>query len=291
MREKDAFSKLHPVVLLVYFVLEFVFAVWLLHPAALCISLAAALAYHARLCGAKSVRLAAALFPVCLFAALLNPLFSHAGVTILAYFPSGNPLTLESVVYGGAAALSLAASVTLFACLSAVMTSEKMTYLFGRAMPSLGLLLSMTLRFVPRFAARYRAVREAQETLGLRRSRKKTATAVLSATVTWALEGAVESADAMRARGWGSGERTSFTVYRFSARDRRMLLFFFVCGFFVLCGACGGGFRFRCYPSVRLAPLSPLSLAVWLAYAGFAFAPILYNGKEALRWKRSVSKS
>ena len=38
--------------------------------------------------------------PVLLLAALVNPAFNHAGVTILIYLPSGNPLTLESILYG-----------------------------------------------------------------------------------------------------------------------------------------------------------------------------------------------
>lgn len=32
--------------------------------------------------------------------AAVNPAFSHEGRTILRYLPSGNPLTLESILYG-----------------------------------------------------------------------------------------------------------------------------------------------------------------------------------------------
>jgi energy-coupling factor transport system permease protein len=39
--------------------------------------------------------------------AWLNPLFNHAGVTLLFYLPGGNPVTLESMVYGLAAATML----------------------------------------------------------------------------------------------------------------------------------------------------------------------------------------
>ena len=35
-----------------------------------------------------------------LLAAVLNPAFSHHGATVLAYFPTGNPLTLESITGG-----------------------------------------------------------------------------------------------------------------------------------------------------------------------------------------------
>ena len=48
-----------------------------------------------------------------LLAALVNPAFVHQGATILTYFPSGNPLTLESILYGCASGVLLAAVVYL----------------------------------------------------------------------------------------------------------------------------------------------------------------------------------
>ncbi len=44
----------------------------------------------------------------------MNLAFNHEGATILAYLPSGNPLTLESIAYGFAAAAMLAAVVLWF---------------------------------------------------------------------------------------------------------------------------------------------------------------------------------
>lgn len=40
------------------------------------------------------------LLPLMLLAAVVNPLVSHQGVTVLFRFPSGNACTLESVLYG-----------------------------------------------------------------------------------------------------------------------------------------------------------------------------------------------
>ena len=101
-----------------------------------------------------------------LMAALINPAFNHEGITILTYLPSGNPLTLESVLYGIAAAMMLAAVITWFSCYTAVMTSDKFIYLFGRIIPALSLVLSMTLRFVPKFKVQLHVVSEAQRCVG-----------------------------------------------------------------------------------------------------------------------------
>ena len=106
------------------------------------------------------------LLPMALLAALVNPAFVHQGATILTYFPSGNPLTLESILYGCASGVLLAAVVLWFVCVTDVITSDKVVYLFGRIIPALSLLLSMTLRFVPQFTRRLRTVAQAQRRLG-----------------------------------------------------------------------------------------------------------------------------
>ena len=46
-------------------------------------------------------------------AALINPAFNHEGATLLTYLPSGNPLTLESILYGLAAGARLGAEGAL----------------------------------------------------------------------------------------------------------------------------------------------------------------------------------
>ena len=122
---------------------------FLMHPVSLAISLASALVYAVYLNGRRAVRFSLLyMLPMMVVAALVNPAFNHEGATILTYLPSGNPLTLESILYGAAAAAMLAAVVTWFSCYTAVMTSDKFVYLFGRVIPALSLVLSMTLRFV-----------------------------------------------------------------------------------------------------------------------------------------------
>lgn len=101
---------------------------------------------------------AAAILPLMLLTAVLNPLFNHRGLTILCWLPGGNPLTLEAIAYGIAAAGMLAAAISWFYCLNRVFTTDKFVWLFGRIIPFLSLLVSMTLRFVPQFTARARAV-------------------------------------------------------------------------------------------------------------------------------------
>ncbi len=80
------------------------------------------------------------LLPLLLFSAVLNPLFNHEGATILTYLPDGNPLTLESMLYGVSAAAMMVTVILWFSCYNSVMTSDKFLYLFGRVIPALSLL-------------------------------------------------------------------------------------------------------------------------------------------------------
>ena len=140
MRNKDAFSGHHPTINFLYFALVLLFSMCLMHPVYLAISLTGALAYDIYLKGRKAARFAVmGLLPMAVFAALVNPAFNHEGATILTYLPSGNPLTLESMLYGAAAAVMLASVVLWFSSYNEVMTSDKFVYLFGRVIPALSL--------------------------------------------------------------------------------------------------------------------------------------------------------
>ena len=154
MINRDAFSGYHPLVNFLFFALVLVFAMCFMHPLCLLVSLGSSTAYNLYLKGRKGLRFSLAfLLPMMLLAAVLNPAFNHEGITILAYTPNGNPVTLESLIYGAASALMLASVVQWFSCYNEVMTSDKFVYLFGRLIPALSLVLSMTLRFVPKFNA------------------------------------------------------------------------------------------------------------------------------------------
>ena len=167
MEHRDAFSGCHPAINFLYFALVLVFSMVFLHPVSLAVSLGSALAYAFRLKGGRAVKAGMKfLLPMMLLAALLNPAFNHEGITKLTYLRNGNPLTLESIIYGIAAAVMMVTVIIWFSCYNAVMTSDKFVYLFGRVIPSLSLILSMVLRFVPRFKEQIRVISNAQKCVG-----------------------------------------------------------------------------------------------------------------------------
>ena len=287
--KRDAFASFHPLVNFLYFAAVIGFVMFFMHPACLVISMVNALAYSLYLNGKKAVRVGLFyLLPMLIFTALLNPLFNHRGATILAYLPSGNPLTLESILYGIAAAVMLVTVIAWFSCFNAVITSDKFIYLFGRVAPALSLILSMSLRLVPRFKSQITVISDAQRGIGRDvfsgslYQRAKHGIKILSILVTWALENAVETASSMKSRGYGLPGRTAFLIFRFERRDALALGFIVACTVVVFAGAVSGAFQFRYFPTIT-GNINWLYKITYLALGAF---PIILNIREDIIWRR-----
>ncbi|MCL2851724.1 MAG: energy-coupling factor transporter transmembrane protein EcfT, partial [Defluviitaleaceae bacterium] len=263
----------------------------------LAVSLACAFAYSVYLHGRKAVRVGLMfMLPMMLFTALLNPLLNHRGATILAYLPGGNPLTLESILYGIAASVMMITVIAWFACFNTVMTSDKLVYLFGRVIPALSLIFSMSLRLVPRFKEQFGVISGVQKCVGRGVSdgsvsqKVRNAVRIMSIMVTWALENAIETAVSMKCRGYGLPDRTAFSIFRFCRRDACALAYILVCAAIVIAGAATGAYHFRYFPTVRGQWGGADTVAVFVAYLALAGFPMIVNIQEDLTWKRLESK-
>ena len=286
MKGRDAFSRCHPLVNFVFFALVLLLTMLVMHPVFLALSLAGAAGYGAYLRRERVWRLWGTLLPVLALTAAVNPLFSHRGVTVLAYFPSGNALTLESILYGLAAAVLLCCAVLWLGCCSDVMTTDKFVYLFGRLAPVLSLLLSMTLRFVPRLGRRQRTIAAARDDMGEKRrgGSLRRRMAELNILITWSLEGAVDTADSMRSRGYGLPGRTSFSIYRFCRRDGALLAAMAACGVYIAWGGRSPALAWSFYPRFRGTAPGLYAVSVYGAYALLCALPLLVDLAEELRW-------
>jgi len=297
MKHRDAFSTCHPVVNLTYFTLVLLFSMCWMHPVCLAVSLVGAMACVLSLREKRAVfSMFGVLLPMALLAAVINPAFNHRGVTILTYLPSGNPLTLESILFGLASAGMLTTVLLWFSCLTTVMTSDKWVYLFGRILPALSLVLSMTLRFVPKFRQQFQVVQESRCCAGrdtdngslLRRIRNLVT--VFSIMVTWSLENAIETADSMKSRGYGLPGRTAFSIYRLDDRDKGLLVWLWLCGLYLGSGWLLGGLGWRYYPNLKGAPITPLTVSFWIIYLALCLTPVILQWKEERTWNCLQSK-
>lgn len=292
-REKvEAFSRLNPIVNFIFFALVIACTCLFIHPVLLALSFFCALSYSVFLKGfRKLLQESKLLIPTMILTMLINPAFSHSGVTILTYLPSGNPLTLESILYGVYTGIMLITVILWFGCFNLIMTTDKFVYIFGRITPALSLLLSMSLRFIPRFTAQLKEITVAQRSIGNNISSGKLLTRmkhlirILSILLTWALENAVETSDSMKSRGYGLRKRSSFAIFRFTVSDKISLCFISLIFLITFVYAITGQFYFTYYPSIQSAPFSLTNLLGWICYGLLLSFPICLNIKEGKQWK------
>lgn len=290
----DAFSGFHPAVNLVFFSAVLGMTMLIQQPVCLLITLVSACAYLLYLQGsAGMLRQVGYLIPVLVMMALMNPLFSREGVTVIAYLPNGASVSLEAVCYGLATAVMMGASIVWFNCWGAVFTTDKIIYLFGRIIPALSLLISMTLRFVPRFKNYLQSVMQTQRAMHKpenAREQLQQALSAFSATVSWAMEQSIVTADSMKSRGYGIRGRTTFSIYRFEKRDGIAL------GMLVLlCLGAGiphliGCLEWSYYPILSGQLLGPIQALGYLCYGGLCSLPLMIDLWEDRKWNVLRSK-
>ena len=283
------FGNLHPAVSMAYFVLVLGLTLGCMHPVTVVLSFLGASWFSIRLrdwrAYGHTMRFVGPMF---LLIALANPLFNHRGVTMLFTI---NHLwyTLEAVCYGLVSGCSLCAVIMWFTCYQEVMTSDKFLYLFGKPFPGTSLLITMTLRFIPQLQQNRREIRQSQAMLqeeGTRLlQRLGSALRNLSVLLTMSMEAAVETADSMKARGYGAKRRTTFHLFRFDGRDARTLgLILAVAGICITARAFGHGYM-EFYPAMTPVLLGNSSYTMFVFYAVLMFLPGILETKEAIRWR------
>lgn len=288
---KGEFSRRHPAVNILFFVLAALPAALCSHPVILLVSAAGAFAYSIKTCSRVKRSAAMLTLPVIL-TSLVNGAFSHYGVTTLYIFANGNRLTLESLVYGAVAGTAIAAMLLWFSCWNEVVTEDKFMCVFGKIAPHTALLVLMILRFVPLYSERLSEtakVLSAGEEKGLLR-RLKTACSAASGVLTWALEKSVETADSMKARGYGGGKRKSWSRFRFSHRDGVMLLFMLLCAAVLAFGIFTGRLEASYNPIILVETPDFAGAAASVAYAMMCFMPLAYDAAQEIKWNKSFSK-
>jgi len=293
----NEFKSYHPIVNFLYFFLVIGFSMFLMHPISLGITLFSVTLYTFMLKGTrdavKSIGLAAF---VALITAVLNPLFSHSGATVITYLPTGNPLTAESVYYGIAAGIMLSSVILYFSCSNIILTSDKFTYLFGRIIPKLAMVFSMILRFVPNLVSRLKEISAVQKTLGRDISqgsiikRIKCGAKILSILITWSLENAIETADSMKSRGYGLSGRTSYSIFRLEKKDKQILISLGVLSLVMVYGIFSGELKYSYFPVYYIEKLTLLSFFIHISYLLLCTTPVLIEWREAIRWKSLKSK-
>ncbi len=219
--------------------------------------------------------------------AAVNPVFVHRGDTVL-FFAGDLAVTLEAIVYGAVFGLMLASAAGWSIAATKYMTSDKYIWIFGRVLPTSGLVLSCGLRLVPLFIRRTRAFSDASGESGVRSSLKS-----FSAAVGYSAEQAMVSADSMCARGYGTAKRTSYSLYRFGLSEGLQLgviVLAFAAAIALMC--CGAG-AFEFYPVLSELGAQPLDIALYAVFGTLCAMPsaaIVYEKIKRSRISAAVKE-
>ncbi|PRR83399.1 energy-coupling factor transporter transmembrane component T [Clostridium vincentii] len=288
---EDSFSSYHPIINFIYFLGVISCSMFFMHPVFLGISIISAMSYSFYLKGMKAIKFNLLyMIPTLLFVALINPIFNHEGMTILLYI-NKNALTLEAVTYGVASGIMFISVLIWFSSYNVIMTSDKFMYIFGRIIPSTSLIISMVLRFVPRFKRQIKVISDGQKSIGKDVTngnvfqRTNHGIRILSILTTWSLENSFETADSMKARGYGLKGRTSFSPFKFSKRDRIALIILLILIGTVIMGGVYGENSIDYFPSIIVKPIESFSIYVYTSYLILCIFPIIINIWEEIKWK------
>lgn len=311
----SGFKGYHPLVNVLFFISVIAFGMLLRHPVYLVISFISSMAYYLKLSGKVGRKTVFRfLLPMLLFVILINSFFNHYGVTTLFVLPSGNNFTFEALVMGFVSGITVVSVIQWFFCYNEVVTEDKFMHIFGRILPKGALVVSMILRFVPLYRRRYKEISQARKYMGQNESNNfivkiKNTFKNIGILVSWSFENAIDTADSMKARGYGLKGRTYYSRFQWHTGDTLAIIPLTLLDALIISGLVGDSAYCIYNPYVIINPPSEsgttyiinelnltinpftiLSIISLIAFTLLCFLPLIIDLKEDIKWHRLQSK-
>lgn len=311
----SGFKGYHPLVNVLFFISIIAFGMLLRHPVYLVISFISSTAYYLKLSGKDGRKTVFRfLLPMLLFVVIINSFFNHYGVTTLFILPSGNNFTFEALVMGIISGITVVSVIQWFFCCNEVVTEDKFMHIFGRILPKGALVVSMILRFVPLYRRRYKEISQARKCIGLNGTdsficKMKNTFKNIGILVSWSFENAIETADSMKARGYGLKGRTYYSRFQWHTGDTLALILLVLFDALIIFGLVSNSAYCIYNPYViinqpseigttyiinelnlTINPFGFLSIISLIAFTLLCFLPLTIDLKEDIKWHRLQSK-
>lgn len=268
------FRTCHPAIHFIYFAAAIIMSVGFSHPCfLLCAYLCAficAVFFGGKKAFARNVILVFAMIAFTLFYSMYN----HFGVTVLAVNFIGNKFTLESLTAGFVIGIKTVTALMWFDAMCAVMTSDEIIYLLGRAAPALSLYAAVFLRMIPCIRSERELIKNARRSAGIRESAAAGFFSRGGILISWTAERLSDSAVSMRARGFTLKGRSAYSIYRFDNRDRGLVVFMFTLITLLLMALILGDTSARYSSVIAVARPNARTAAFASVYALFMLLPL-----------------
>ena len=291
----SAFAIMHPWTNFIYIALVLVITMFTMNPVILAVSYVGSLALGIYLQGSSFIKKNIMItIPVVIFSVVIQPVFNHSGVTPVFYI-NDNMVCLENIIYGAVISLLLISVIQWCSVAASYLSSEKMMYLFGSFIPSVGMIFSMILRMIPLMRKRYRQIHDAQ--MGLRGVETKNGifekighfANEFSTLITWSLESSMETSMSMESRGYGLKGRTSFNRFRFTLKDTFTIIIMLVCFVMAVIPIAGKKLAVYYLPVIYFTKSGVEGVLAVAAFAILTVIPMIIEITGNVQYKRRSS--
>lgn len=161
---------------------------------------------------------------------IVNALVIRAGATIIWHGPEAPYLgkldiSMEAMYYGIASSIRLLIIISIFCLYNLMISPDKVLNLFSRAVGKSVLIVALSTRMFPVMVRDLKRIKEVQQFRGVDfdegslRERVKKYSCLYSVLLLSSLEGAMEIAESMQARAFGSGKRSIYSRNMLRPRD------------------------------------------------------------------------
>jgi energy-coupling factor transport system permease protein len=211
------------------------------------------------------------------FATTLNFVSAHLGTTTLFSLPStipaiGGPYTLEALATGVSGGITVGAAIVAAAPFSLMLAAHDVMDALPAALSRTGAAIAASLNLVPSVASSFVQVSEAQRLRGWRPRGPRSWAEVVVPVVLTSVEGSIQLAESMEARGFGSGPRTALKSSPLQKSDWILVVASATAVVaFIAAQASGLAAGWYPYPTLHAPPIDIVPLAACL----LLFAPVL----------------
>ncbi|CAM3955149.1 energy-coupling factor transporter transmembrane component T [Mesobacillus zeae] len=285
------FTDFHPIVTFLYYAGAVALFAALLHPVFLVAGLIIVLAIHFFYDRCRGLqRWFFLMLTTGLFIFILNPVFNERGRHVL-FMLGDHRVTLEAAVYGGMSALSIIGVIAVFVSYNEVMTPNKLLFLFAKLLPRFAVLLMLTLRFIPLMRKRLEEIGDVQVSKGLSvhegtlKERARNGMNYIQVLLTFSLEEAIQTAESMKARGYGEGVRSSYEHFVFKRPDFAAALYLLLLLAVLVYGRIQGFGWLAISPVMETFSFPQNEAVLLIIHCLFIGFPLIVETGEYIRWR------